>query len=256
MKKIRLWFHHHRTISCILILFLFLFYLSYSIYQKKDLSFFEKSVKNSVASIFSIFTPRLVVDYSEVYDTFTKEKEEELQNLRELLELSNTSSYVLEHASVIQRNAAYYFNEVTVDKGKSEGIDQGMLAITEEGLIGVVKYVTKDTSTIQLLTEEEASFKISVAVFYKENKYNGIITGYDSENKELLITSIRGQSELEVGSVVKTNGLGNLYPEGIVVGKVSSITYDEVGLSKVLRVASSVDFENIKYASIIKGVKT
>lgn len=239
-----------------LILFLFLFYVSFLLYKKEDLYKFEKTLKNSIANIMNAVTPKISVNYQEVIDTFSKEKEEELKNLRELLELSNSSSFSLEHASVIQRNASYYFNELTIDKGKNNGIDQGMLAITEEGLIGVVKYVTKDTSTIQLLTEEKANFKISVAVYYKDNHYNGLITGYDIENKELLVTSIRRQSDIEVGSVVKTNGLGNLYPAGIVVGKVRSISYDETGLTKILHIESYVDFEKIKYASIVKGVKS
>jgi len=243
-------------ICVITILFGFLFYLSYSVYKKENLWNFEKILKDSVASIEKVITPKISVNYQSVVDTFSKEKEEELKNLRNLLELTNVSSFELEHASVISRNVLYYFNEITIDKGKRQGIDQGMLAINEKGLIGVVEYVTKETATIKLLTVEDATFKIAVSVISGENLYNGVITGYDQKTGEILVTSIRSQSDIEIGSTVQTNGLGNLYPEGIQIGTVSKIEMDSVGVSKILRIQSGIDFRNIKYVSIIKGVKS
>lgn len=255
IKKIRLFIHHHNMICCLLILFGFIFYLSYSVYKKEDLWEFEKILKNSLASIEKVITPKANVNYQPVIDTFTKEKEKELQSLRELLNLNNTSTFQLEHASIINRNVLYYFNEVTIDKGKEDGIDKGMLAINEKGLIGVVEYVTQNTATIKLLTTEDNSFKIAVSVINGENLYNGIITGYDQKTGEILVTSIRNQSDIEIGSIVKTNGLGSLYPEGIVVGTVSKIEMDSVGVSKILFIKSGIDFRNIQYLSIVKGVK-
>lgn len=255
LKKIRIFTYKHRMFCCIIILLGFLFYLSYVVYQKEDLWGFEKVLKNSLASISNGITPKIEVNYQEVTNTFTKEKEDELNNLRELLDLTNQSSYQLEHASIISRNALSYFNEITINKGKNNEIDKGMLAINEKGLIGVVEYVTKDTATIKLVTTEDASFKIAVSVMNGESIYNGVITGYDQKNEEILVTSIRNQSDIAIGSIVKTNGLGNLYPEGIIVGTVSKIETDSVGVSKILSIKSQIDFRNIRYVSIIKGAK-
>ena len=253
MKKIRIFIHKHRMICCIAILFLFLFYLSYSIYKKEAV---EKVLKNSLASIERVVTPKINVNYQNVIDHFSKEKEEELKTLKALLELNNTTSFELEHASILNRNVLYYFNELTIDKGKNSGIDQGMLAINEKGLVGVVEYVTQDTATIKLLTTEDATFKIAVSVENGESLYNGVITGYDQKTGEILVTSIRNQSDIKIGSVVKTNGLGNLYPEGILVGTVSKIETDSVGVSKILSIQTGIDFRNLSYVSIIKGVKS
>ena len=254
MKRIRLFFHRHRMIGCFLILFGFLFYLSYNLYKKEDLWTFEKVLKNSLAGIVQIVTPSVEVHYQAIVDMLDEAKNQELQELRGLLDLQNTSSFMLEHASVIYRNVSHYFNEITINKGKRHGIDQYMLAVNEKGLIGVVEYVTQDTATIKLLTVEDMTFKVAVAVYSGDNLYNGMITGYDQKTGEVLVTSIRSQSEIEIGSIVKTNGLGNLYPEGIEVGRVTSIEMDKVGVSKIIRIQSGIDFRNIRYVSIIKGV--
>ena len=49
--------------------------------------------------------------------------------------------------------------------------------------------------------------------------------------------------------------MGNLYPSGITIGQVSKIEMDSVGVSKILSIKSDVDFKNLKYVSIIKGVR-
>ena len=131
-----------------------------------------------------------------------------------------------------------------------------MLAINQEGLVGVVDSVTKDSANISLLSKEIAKYKISVKVVNGENIYNGIITGYDNETNEIIVESIRSQSVIEVGNIVYTNGLGDVYPPDITVGTVTKIEMDSVGINKILRLSTNVDFRNIKYLSIIKGRKS
>jgi len=253
LKKIRLFLHNHRLLTCFFILFAFLFYLSYTVHEKDDLTFFESKMKNYLASITSVFVPKINVNYQEVVNVFSKEKEKELESLKKLLELKSTTSFDLVNASVIGRDVTFYFSSLTIDKGKSDGIDKGMIAINGDGLVGVVDYVTHDTSTISLLSKEIAKYKISVKVINEENIYNGVITGYDSEKSEIIVESIRSQSVIEVGNKVFTNGLGEIYPPDIEVGRVNEITMDSVGINKILKVSSKVDFRNIKYLSIIRG---
>lgn len=255
MKKIKLFLHNHRLLTCSFILFIFLFYLSYMLTKDKNNLFLENNLKNYMASIKQAFVPKIDVNYQSVINTFSKEKEEELSSLKKLLELNHTSTFDLVNTSIIARDVTFYFSNLTVDKGKSNGIDKGMLAINQEGLVGVVDSVTKNSASISLLSKEIAKYKISVKVINGENIYNGIITGYDNETNEIIVESIRNQSVIEVGNNVFTNGLGDVYPPDISVGKVTKIEMDKVGINKILRISTNVDFRNIKYLSIIKGRK-
>ncbi len=254
-KKFHLWIRRNQIVVYFALLILVFAFASFTVYEKQGNYPGEAFLKNIIASIQNIITPKYQVNYQEVVENFDKEKEEELANLRSLLDLQENSSYDLEHASTIHRQASFYFSEVTVNKGQNDGIKEGMLAITEKGLLGKVKSTTKDTANIKLLTAKDDSFKVAVAVYSKENIYNGIITGYDEDTNEILVTSIRSQSDIEIGSKVETNALGNLYPKGIEVGTVAKIEMDSVGVSKILRIKSEVDFNNVKYVSIIRGEK-
>lgn len=253
MKKVRVFLHNHRLLTCFVILFAFLFYLSYSVNQKQELNFLESNLKELSINIKKFFVPAIDVNYQEIVNTFSREKEAELSSLKELLELNHTSSFDLVNASIIARDVTFYFSNLTIDKGKNDGIDRGMVAINEDGLVGVVEYVTSNSATISLLSKEVAKFKISVKVVNGENIYNGVITGFDTATNEIIIESIRSQSVIEVGNKVFTNGLGDIYPADLPVGEITKIEMDQVGINKILRVSTKVDFRNIKYLSVVRG---
>lgn len=256
MKKIRVWIHKNQMLLFVFLIFIFLFYSSYRMYEHTSVNLFESFIKDILVSIENIITPKYKVNYQEVENTFTKEKEEELNNLRSLLDLQNQSSFSLEHASILNRSAVIYFDEITIDKGKNNGIDVDMLVITEKGVVGRIKQVTKSSAVVQLVTTKDDNFKVAVSVVNGENLYNGIMSGFEEETSSILITNIRSQSEIEIGSIVLTNGLGNLYPKGLTIGKVEKIENDTLGLSKTLKVKSEVDFNNLKYVSVVKGQKS
>jgi cell shape-determining protein MreC len=44
-----------------------------------------------------------------------------------------------------------------------------------------------------------------------------------------------------------------LYPRGIIIWVVSKIAMDEFGISKTVEVTPAVDFNNLRYVTILKG---
>lgn len=73
-----------------------------------------------------------------------KEENNELKSLLELNKSNNDFSFI--NASVISRNKSYWFNTLTIDKGKKDGIDLDMVVMNNNGLIGIVSKVTNSTS--------------------------------------------------------------------------------------------------------------
>ena len=49
-----------------------------------------------------------------------------------------------------------------------------------------------------------------------------------------------------------TTGMGDMFPSGIQVGKVTKVTTDNFDLSKVVEVEASVDFDDIDYVTVLK----
>ncbi len=248
------------------ILLIILVSLVIMIDDNRKLTSVEKFIKDSVMTISNfVSTPFLSIKKH----FFTESKEdynyaiEELENkgldsellrenkkLKELLELNNTLSE-REHinATVINRNVAYWFNEITINKGEKSGIKEGMAVINSKGLIGKIIKVSDYTSVVKLLTDENMANKISVKIEYEDRFVYGLLSNYDDGN--FIIDGISNNIEIANNAKVLTSGLTDLFPSGILIGYVNEITSDNFDLAKTLKVKSDIDFNDIYYVTVL-----
>lgn len=252
LKKIRLFLHKYRYLYSVVVIIGMLIVVLFF----KDKDFLGASIlKNAVINVEEMVTPRVEVDYSNITAGINKGLQEELRELNRLLELSNNTNYIYINSGVISRNVNTYFSNITIDKGKKDGIDIDMAVVTNDGLIGYISDIYEDYAIVSLLNSKSLDKKIAVCVTDDENIYNANITGYDLENDELIVTSIRSTSKIDVGDKVMTNGLGKVIPSGILIGYVKDVIMDEDTSTKKVKVELSGNIENIKYVGVIKGVK-
>lgn len=181
----------------------------------------------------------------------------ELRREIEALKKELSIDYVLTdydylNATVISRNIGYWYNTLTIDKGTNNGILEGMVVVNSTGLIGKIIKATTFTSEVRLITTSDTNNKISVSISNGNGKINGLINRYDYENNFLEVEGISNTEEVKVGDYVYTSGLGGVFPSGILIGTVESITTDEYDLAKIINVKPSTDFNDINYVAILK----
>jgi rod shape-determining protein MreC len=157
------------------------------------------------------------------------------------------------NATVINRNVGNWYNTLTIDRGEKSGLKEEMIVITNGGLIGKIIKTTFLTSDVKLITTTDLNTKISVAIVSNESITYGLLSGYDKNSKELSVIDIVDNSSIKVGDIVKTSGLSDTYPEGIIVGTVSKIESDAFGTSKTIKVISSSNFSNLRYVTVLIG---
>jgi rod shape-determining protein MreC len=162
------------------------------------------------------------------------------------------TDYSYLNATVISRNTNYWYNTITIDKGTHSGVEPEMVVINASGLIGKVVNVTAFSADVRLITTSDTNNKISVSIINDEKKINGLINNYDYNKKVLEVEGISNTEEVMIDDIVYTSGLGGVFPSGILIGTVSSITTDSYDLAKIINVKSSVDFDDINYVTILK----
>lgn len=230
------------------ILFLLIISFIFSSYFLEKSTFFQ----DIGSMITKCFIPKNV-NYQNATSLQEQSLKEEVAELKNLLDLKeNMAGYELIYTTVVNRNQDYWFYNLTVDKGKKDGVEVDMIVVNQDGLVGRVIETHNHTSIVKLISANDSLNKIAVDVVSSDSTYKGILSGYDLVNNKILITSIRSSSDIQEGDTVLTNGIGNLFPSGIMVGTVSEITSDDLGVSKVLKVDSKVDFENLRYLAILK----
>ncbi len=251
--------------------------LSLIIRDDRKLSFAEKGIKDVGLGIQKVlyipirFITNKIDNYNDMKKIYQKYKDYDIKeskllmyeaentelkkNLEELKQMLNLNKLLVDYqsvnATVINRNVGNWYNTITIDKGEKSGIKINMIVVTNAGLIGKVIKTTYYSSEIKLVTSSDLNIKISVGIVSNKTTY-GLLSGYDKINKKLLVVDIIDKEGIKKGDKVVTSGLSDAYPKGIIVGTVSEISNDEFGISSVIQVTPVVDFDNIRYVSVLK----
>lgn len=251
----------------IVILFCSFFLLFYSLSSSRQLSKIEALFKDASTAILKVvmlpFTS-LNADKNETGDeSYLIQKninvhlEEEIEQLRSALDLNQTlTGYDTINATVITRNRGYWYQTLTIDKGKKAGLKENMVVITKNGLIGKLQKVTNYSSEVKLITANDVNNKVSVSIATTEGETDAILSGYDKKQGLVIVSEVDSQVPIEVGNTVTTSGLGGMFPRGIYIGVVQTISNDKYGLSKTLGIKTEQNFNNIHYVTILKEVKS
>lgn len=277
-KKKKISFKYKALIVCLIIIILVAIII-YVMKKEKNLNPVEKVIKDTCLTVSSVvykpvnFIKNKIRENKEKNDIYKKYKDlEEIYNnmefdnakmnelikenneLKELLNLQNTlSEYEKINATVVNRNVGYWYNNITIDKGESSGIKKDMAVVTNDGLIGKVVNTSYLYSTIRLLTSDELGQKISVKIMISDDKYvYGLLSNYNKEEKAFVIEGISENIVISEGMTVTTTGMSNIFPSGILVGKVNEVKKDNFDLTMEALVTPSSDFEDISYVTVLK----
>lgn len=177
----------------------------------------------------------------------------QLEALKEELNIDySLTDYEYLNATVISRNVGYWYNTITINKGKYNGVEEDMVVINGKGLIGRVIRTTTFTSDVRLITTSDTNNKISVMVSNGDYNLYGVINSYNYSKNLLEVEGISNTKNVNIGDYVYTSGLGGVFPSGILIGQVSEITTDSYDLAKIIKITPSTDFTDINYVSILK----
>ena len=282
MKKRRNIEKRYIILVILLIIMVILGILSYTLKKKEKLNIVESFLKDVIVSVENVvlspfnFIIDSFSDYKELKNTQKEndilktsldriesieaeniELRRQIESLQEELNITySLTDYEYLNATVTSRNIGYWYNPITINKGTKHGVTTDLPVINATGLIGKVISTTTFTSTIRLITTSDTNNKISVSIISNGEKLHGLINGYNYDDATLEVEGISNTKTVRVGDLVYTSGLGGVFPSGILIGKVESITTDSYDLSKIINVKPSANFENINYVTILKRKNT
>lgn len=146
-----------------------------------------------------------------------KELARENQALREALNLELEKDFTLSLAKVISRASEGDF--ILINQGKEDGISQGMPVITPEKiLLGRIGEVFDDFSQVILISNVNSTFDIEV--LSENEKVLGIVKGKGDGRVQFQF--ILKEASIKEGDMVVSSRLGGDFPQGLLVGIVSS----------------------------------
>jgi rod shape-determining protein MreC len=142
--------------------------------------------------------------------------ENENIRLRDLLDSSLKVKDRVLIAELIAVNMDPYVHQVLINKGASSGVFEGQPILDANAVMGQVTSVSPYTSTVLMITDARHSLPIQIL----RTGQRAIAVGTGDINR-LHIPHLPNNTDIQVGDLLVTSGLGGRFPPGYPVATVT-----------------------------------
>ena len=145
--------------------------------------------------------------------------ERENTQLKSLLQSASRVSNRTELARLLAVSINPNVQQVIVNKGRKDHVYRGQPVLDAYGVLGQVVDVGWLVSKVLLVTDE----RFAIPVQNNRNGLRAIAAGLDDPAHYLTLLHLSRLTDIKVGDVFVTSGLGRHFPAGYPVGRVMSI---------------------------------
>jgi rod shape-determining protein MreC len=153
-------------------------------------------------------------------------------------------------AKVIGNTTNKRNNYLTLNKGSRQGIQKDMGVVTSNGIVGIVKEVSPNFSSVISVLHKDT--KISAKV--KKNGHLGTVNWSGGDYRYGELVDIPTHVKPTIGDTIITSGYSSSFPEGIMIGTISDFRIEKGDNFYTITIKFSTDFNNISYAHVIRNI--
>ncbi len=139
-------------------------------------------------------------------------------------------------AEIIGRSSSNWFEVIEINRGFSEKVVPDTAVINDEGLVGRVFESSRFTSKVLLVTDPTSA----ISVVDAETGDMAIASG--NTMGPLSIKYMPAGADVKVGDRIVTSGMSDIFPKGILVGRVISVSKKDFDIFQKVEVRPAVDF--------------
>jgi rod shape-determining protein MreC len=166
--------------------------------------------------------------------------------------LSFPNDFKAVNASVVARDAPDIQQQITVSAGSHQGVRVNDPVVTEDGLVGKVTRVATEVARVTLLTDATSAV---AAIDLRTNAY-GLVQHGAGGGAQLVFGRVPKDQRVKEGDFVVTAGtqlpaLPDIYPKGILIGRVTSVDQSDVDIFKQIQVSPFADFSSLDSVAIL-----
>lgn len=142
--------------------------------------------------------------------------------------LSVTDSVGRQHytyvpAKVINNSTDRRNNYLTINRGILQGVEPEMAVISSNGIVGIVKDVSKNFASVISVLHKNSSISVKLA----DTEYIGSLVWDGGDPQIAQLMDIPNHVQLAKGMLVQTSGFSAMFPSGINVGTIRSFEVEQ-----------------------------
>jgi len=257
MRNLGIFFLRYYSFFLFLALEVIAFSLIFKNNSYQGASYFN-SANNVSAELYSISSnPKSFIDLKSINDSLAKENADLKSKLtsefysNSVIKGSKNDSlrfqqyeYVL--AKVVNNGIQKRNNYMTIDRGSLHGIESGMGVICGDGIVGVVKDVSKHYSTVMSFLHKDS--KVSAQLNSSKDFGSLVWEGYNP--KVATLKDIPTHVKVKMGDSVTTTGFSR-YPSNTMIGRVAYIEQKSGDNFHNIQVSLSTNFSTLRYVYVV-----
>lgn len=159
------------------------------------------------------------------------------------------ANYLFLQAQVVNNSVTHVDNYITINKGRSEGVEPDMGVISATGAVGVVSLVSEHFAVIIPVLNSKSRLSCKIQ---KSNHFGPLMWDGDNPRYAWLKNQPRHVT-FNVGDTIVTSAFSSIFPPGIMVGTVADSKKEGNDNFNSLKIALSTDFYTLKNVLVVKN---
>ena len=181
------------------------------------------------------------LNYEKMESNYCSSIEKDYNELLKSNEFLNNSSLNLIISKVMFRDIYEFSDYITIYKGSNNDIKEGMPVIDDNGLIGIISSVKKNTSIVKLITNKTTNISVKI------NDSYGILKSLDGK---VFVSDFSYYDNINIGDKIYTSGIGNIKGD-IYIGEVIDIKLNETEIEKIVEVKLASNINKLNYLYVV-----
>jgi len=180
----------------------------------------------------NVITRRQLIEQNQQYKTNELRYQEQLMQLNILKQENDRLRSLLASpvrkdakkmvAEILSVDSDPYSHQVVINRGANDGLFEGQAVIDDKGIVGQVLHVGTISSRVLLITDVSHAVPVRI----KRNGIRLVANGTGNIDR-LTHNHVPHSTDIKVGDLLVTSGLGGKYPEGYPVATVAAVRQDE-----------------------------
>jgi rod shape-determining protein MreC len=159
--------------------------------------------------------------------------------------------YIYLAAKIINNSTNLRSNYLTLNVGSEQGIVHDMAIINSEGIVGVVKDVSKNFSSALSILHKDVRVNCKLK---KDGSYGPLSWDKDDDYETATLTDIPLHARFKEKDTIVTSALSSIFPEGIMVGTVKSFERKSGDSFFTIKVKLATQYKKLNHVYVIKNV--
>jgi len=149
-------------------------------------------------------------------------------------------------AEILSVDSDPYSHQVVINKGRDDGVYEGQPVLHDEGIVGQVLHVGDNSSRVLLIVDVTHAVPVRVS----RNGVRLVASGTGKIDR-LTHNFVPHSYDVRTGDLLVTSGLGEKFPEGYPVSRVTAVIQNDANAFAVVQSEPVAKVDRLRYLLLL-----